>query len=260
MSNILGKLKTATEDNNQGYASVAQGMAEKQRNINALKEPMPAPAKQSKTPPMNPKAKYGDKSGEKRMDVNQMLKPLGSFKKGTDRVSKTGIYHVHAGEQVLNKDDAEDMRSGKDRGAAVLSGADKPAMQGSEPDEMHIQKMDDGSFHIKHSAKEGESKQFTARNKKHLVRHIRNTFGQPGEPQSYEDGGIVQKTGPAMLHKNEAVVPNSPDITVGDVQKAKPFVPFGGMPKAKRPSPAQSRDRITKIRNAEQEEEPTNRI
>ena len=151
MSNILGKLKKGIEDNNQDVASAVQGINDRKRNIEALKEPAVPFAAPTKTIPMNPKAKYGDKVGEKRMNVNQMIKPLGSFKKGTDRVPKTGVYKVHAGEQVLNKDDAQDMRTAKDRGSEVLSGA-APNEQASEPSEMHIQKMDDGSFHIKHTS------------------------------------------------------------------------------------------------------------
>lgn len=259
MSNILGKLKTAKGDNDQAVKSIGQGLAERQKNINSLKEPAaPAPPKPVKDPPINPSARYGDHRGEERISVNPFDRLLGSFKKGTKRVPKTGLYKVHEGEQVLNKDDAEDMRTAKDRGAEVLSGAAKPAAQGSEPDEMHIQKMDDGSFHIKHTSKDvPEAKQFTARNKKHLVRHVRNTFNPPGEAPSYEDGGMVQTSGPAVLHKDEAVIPakktpmmKNPDITIGGPSKPKPFVPFAGDPKKDRPTAKQTREEIDAIRNS----------
>ena len=49
---------------------------------------------------INKKAKYGDRKGEVRIPVDQMIRPLGSFKKGTDYVPKTGIYKLHEGEAV----------------------------------------------------------------------------------------------------------------------------------------------------------------
>jgi hypothetical protein len=58
------------------------------------------------TPPqVNPdkidkNAKYGDRKGEVRIPVDQMTRPLGSFKTGTDYVPKTGIYELHKGEAV----------------------------------------------------------------------------------------------------------------------------------------------------------------
>src|ERR1019366_8293073 len=50
-------------------------------------------------------AKFGDKPGEKRINVDQFTKPLGSFKHGTDYVPKTGNYQLHEGEAVTPKED-----------------------------------------------------------------------------------------------------------------------------------------------------------
>lgn len=49
----------------------------------------------------NPAAKFGAKPGEKRIDTKDMLKPLGSYKKG-GKIKKTGVYKLHAKERVLN--------------------------------------------------------------------------------------------------------------------------------------------------------------
>lgn len=61
--------------------------------------PAPTPAPKSDTG-----KRYGDKAPEKRMDVTEALKPLGSFKNGTSHVPKTGVYKLHEGEAVIPKD------------------------------------------------------------------------------------------------------------------------------------------------------------
>src|SRR5271166_6100578 len=65
------------------------------------------PAELPKAPPVqmnvdkiNRNGKFGDRPGEKRIPVDQMVKPLGSFKNGTDYVPKTGVYKLHEGEAV----------------------------------------------------------------------------------------------------------------------------------------------------------------
>jgi len=65
-----------------------------------------APELPKATPPqenpdkINKHAKYGDRKGEARIPVDQMTKPLGSFKHGTDYVPETGNYELHKGEAV----------------------------------------------------------------------------------------------------------------------------------------------------------------
>jgi hypothetical protein len=88
-------------------------LAEKMNNIDAYKSATtpqtsaPAPVKPVGSSPkdkVNPKAQYGDRGKEKRIDVTNMVKPLGtlgSYKKG-GKVRKTGVYKLHAKERVLN--------------------------------------------------------------------------------------------------------------------------------------------------------------
>lgn len=65
-----------------------------------------APAKKSGPPAKmdlvnkGKKASYGSRPGEKRIDVKDMVKPLGSFHKG-GKVKKTGAYRLKKGERVL---------------------------------------------------------------------------------------------------------------------------------------------------------------
>lgn len=62
--------------------------------------PAPAPSGATVADRIHPDAKYGDKPGEKRIDVSGMTKPLPSYKHGTDYVPKTGPAVLHEGEKV----------------------------------------------------------------------------------------------------------------------------------------------------------------
>ena len=82
----------------------AAGIKAKVDNIaeyNKAVTPAPESAKPPMTPvsvdKVKPKAKYGDKKGEERIDTTGMT----SYKKGTTRVPKTGAYKLHKGEAVI---------------------------------------------------------------------------------------------------------------------------------------------------------------
>jgi hypothetical protein len=84
------------------------GLRSRVRETNAVVNEV-APSLPKATPPqenpdkINKHAKYGDRKGEVRIPVDQMTKPLGSFKHGTDYVPKTGVYKLHEGEAVKTK-------------------------------------------------------------------------------------------------------------------------------------------------------------
>ncbi len=92
------------------------GIGEAAKNINqytSATQPKPQPAKPSgsaSASPVNPKAKYGDRKGEQRIDTTDMTKPLGSFKKG-GKVKKTGMYKLHKGERVMNSKQTKGMKA-----------------------------------------------------------------------------------------------------------------------------------------------------
>lgn len=93
------------------FESEAKGINEKAKNLSEYmkayggapghetKSPQAPKAPREKLTPPNPKNQYGTRKGEKRIDTSQMLKPLGSFKKG-GKVKKTGLYKLHKGERV----------------------------------------------------------------------------------------------------------------------------------------------------------------
>lgn len=84
----------------------AQAIGEKQKNIKSYMDatsdaPAPVAPPAQNVDKVNKNAKFGDKKGEKRISVDDMLKPLGSYKKGTPHVPETGVYKLHEGEAVI---------------------------------------------------------------------------------------------------------------------------------------------------------------
>lgn len=67
-------------------------------------EAKPAPSTPSPKDKVKSGARYGDRPGEKRLDVTEALKPLGSYKHGTSHVPRTGLYKLHEGEAVIPKE------------------------------------------------------------------------------------------------------------------------------------------------------------
>ena len=125
------------------------------------------------------------------------------------------------------------------------------------PDGMSIDKNDDNTFSInhRHNTEQGPEEpkrktKFTARNVKHLVRHVKQHFGGGqqddegmAQPSSFADGGIVQKGGMAQVHAGEKVIPapvKNPDIYLGGNKPKAPSKPV----KKYQPTPA-DRERIT---------------
>jgi hypothetical protein len=100
----------AVKTGNQETEGLGNELAAKSDMIKAARgetnEPAPkAPVKREpstweKVHPMP----YGSRPGEKRIDVTDALKPLGSYKKGTPYVPKTGVYKLHEGEAVVPKE------------------------------------------------------------------------------------------------------------------------------------------------------------
>ena len=101
------------ENMNAAEGNIGAELAAKKQNVDEYKNATPplkvsgTPEKSTATLPVDkvaPKARYGVRSGEQRIDTSGMTKPLGSFKYGTDSVPKTGPYKVHEGEAVIPKE------------------------------------------------------------------------------------------------------------------------------------------------------------
>lgn len=126
----------------------------------------------------------------KKTSIPDSMKPLPKLKKGTPKVTKAGLAVLHKGESVLTKEETSQMR---DRGAVALSGSDKPKAKAKAPKRMSIEKLDDNSFSVTHHSDGKEPMQmdqkFSARNAKHLTRHVRQAFGGAAEAEEAPDSG-----------------------------------------------------------------------
>jgi len=109
---------TSTVDEYKGLGKEYQAKA------NQVKPAAAAPATPAASKPAAAAAgkRYGDKAGEQRIDVKDMLKPLGSFKEGTSHVPRTGVYTLHEGEAVIPKE--QNMNSKE--AMAGITGKGKP--------------------------------------------------------------------------------------------------------------------------------------
>jgi hypothetical protein len=90
----------------------AKSIADKKTNIDQYmkavsdpsgKPPVPAPMKPDGDK-LHPNGKYGDRPGEKRIDVRDMVKPLPTYHDGVSRVPKTGPAMLEEGEAVIPKE------------------------------------------------------------------------------------------------------------------------------------------------------------
>ena len=116
ISNLADKAKSASQQSDEDVSSVASGLRARAQNVSdynnqvpggllggaVQSNPQPTPVDQGSSPKdkVNPKGKYGDRKGEKRIDTSSMTKPLG-LKKGASKIKKARIVKVHKGEAVV---------------------------------------------------------------------------------------------------------------------------------------------------------------
>lgn len=104
---------------NPGDAPVGESVAAHaaaMRELNPRRAPASGDAPPKKTPVspvdiINPKGRFGDKSGEKRIDTSDWTKNLGDlpkYHKGVDSVPKTGPAVLKKGEKVVKAEDNPD--------------------------------------------------------------------------------------------------------------------------------------------------------
>lgn len=129
---------------------------------------------------INPKAaKYGDRPGEKRPET------MGTFKKGGE-VPKTGVYKMHKGEQVMTPEQKNKMRDMLSLAESTL-GHDAPPEPQKPPKEgraMHVRKLDDKSFHIRHEhthPMDHPDAEYSAKDLKELHKHMDDHWGEAKE-------------------------------------------------------------------------------
>jgi len=162
-------------------------------------EPVATPMPVKPSPVMgvdkiHPKAKFGDKPGEKRIDVSSMTKPLGSLKKGTDHVDKTGTYKLHKGEAVIPAEKNPMNPYSK------ITESDKKPMKKSLKS-IHTRKAKDGSYihehhhHAPHAGMEHMEEHTSpdmAAMKAHMDEHAPSIMAQPEPTPAGQTGAEAQ--------------------------------------------------------------------
>jgi hypothetical protein len=160
------------------------GVASKAKNVGeytsgtATSKPEVKPATYDK--PINPSAKYGDRPGEKRIDVK-------TYKDGVKYTPKTGIAKLHEGERVIKKSDNDklggmsNMRLVEAALAHQKEEAKEPASEekketpAKELKELRIRKTANKGAIIEHHFTQPEFHQMqehTVANKKQLAQHV----------------------------------------------------------------------------------------
>lgn len=186
----------------------AAAIKEKMDNVDAYKAGTTAPKlndsgpvyKSSPKDKINPKASYGDRPGEKRIDTNAMTKPLGSFKKGTDSVPKTGTYKLHKGEAVIPAEENH-MQKTMDKMKAALSAKsdDKPK---KEIKEIVTSRAHDGKMihvHKHHRPEHHPDETHVSNDMAELHKHFDDHAGTPNEGEADAGSADASNAAPAPM-------------------------------------------------------------
>ena len=152
-------------------------------------EAPPAPSVSSNADKLHPTSKFGDRPGEKRLDIEHM-----SFKDGTTHVPKTGMALVHKGEAVVP---AGENPMNKSWGDAVKTGK-KPKKELSH---MVVIPHKNGSHTVVHHHMAPEHhgpETHGISNMDDLHAHMEDHAGTPNSGEAEADAGTPEAyTGPA---------------------------------------------------------------
>ncbi len=193
---VLDKIKKVANDidtGNKETEGLGNELRAKSDMIRAARGEFDTPAAPASKPAprTDSGARYGDRPGEKRIDVTEAMKPLGSYKSGTPYVPKTGNYTLHEGERVVPKEkntmNAADAMAG-------ITGKSKP------PKKIHkitTHKSDDGKMihtHQHHHPAHHPDETHVSNNMKEATDHMAamepNMSAQPPEmPAPGADAG-----------------------------------------------------------------------
>jgi hypothetical protein len=195
---ILDKVKTAVSDvaknidtgnkETEGLGNELRAKSDMMRSARGEMDTPAAPAPKP-APKTDSGHRYGDRPGEKRIDVTEALKPLGSFKTGTPYVPKTGVYQLHEGERVVPKE--KNTMNAADAMAGITGKSKPPKMIHT----IKTHKSDDGKLihtHQHHHAAHHPDETHISNNMKEATDHMTamepNMSAQPPEMPAPDAG------------------------------------------------------------------------
>lgn len=151
---------------------------------------------------VNPSGGYGSGAGEKRIDVKDMVKPLGQMHQG-GKIPKTGAYIMKRDEHVLTPEDHGHLKAAMGLAHSILSHDAEPEKAPEMPKhlrEMHIKELHTGGFHVtKHSGRPGdEHTTHGAPDNDSVVGHFMDHMGHPDEDEEAVEAGDHDMDGGKM--------------------------------------------------------------
>lgn len=131
---------------------------------------------------INSKAQYGDRPGEKRIDVSDMVKPLVKYHKGTSYVPKTGPAILKKGEAVIP---AEKNPMNTVNPFDLINKGDKKPKK--EISEIRTKRAHDGKMihtHIHHHPETHPDETHVSSNMDDMHAHMENHMGTPNDGEA----------------------------------------------------------------------------
>ena len=220
-ANPLSKLMGQHAALNAPLAPESQAIRAKMENIRAASDvmsPKPVavvptePAKPSPKDLVSPKARYGDRGQERRIpEAGQWSKPLGSMKKG-GKVSKTGVYKLHEGEQVLTPEHKDKLKQALSLAEGALSkeAEKEPEPPKKEVKEMRMRRGVNGGFIVNHlhvHAHLHPDEEHVHPDMDSLHSHLEDHWGDPedGEDEKMETEAEEKKESPGVEAAEKAL-------------------------------------------------------
>lgn len=209
----LGKVTSALGSKSGDTGS----LAEKANQIDAYKSSLVTPSSQLKSVPLGKtpvvdkvgQKPYGQQNkGEKRINTDEMRKPLGSlpsYKDGVDSVPKDGPAMLHEGEKVVPEEKNADSQK---RVKSALGGDGPKQLKAKKGSKKQVHKITvhraaNGGVVLEHHMGDGDSEMHHHPNFDGAINHMREHF-QDSASQS-EQGQSAGNEGPSM-----AVPPAAP--------------------------------------------------
>jgi hypothetical protein len=179
-----------------GVASKTKNVGEYASGTETKQEAKPEAKPATYDKPINPSAKYGDKPGEKRIDIK-------NYKEGTKYTPKTGIAKLHEGERVIKNEDnkklggmsnmrlVEAALAHKKQEAKEPAFGEKSETPAKEIKELRIRKTANKGAIVEHHHTMPEFHQMeehTVANKKQLAQHIMQHMNGMEEGEDSPEG------------------------------------------------------------------------